>query len=249
MCKDPNNEAIPSASIIVSIQGVEDRREAVVDGGATINTIVQAAIPTHGIDSTETVFMVATGTYIHPVGEITLNVAWEGVERAVKFIVLESAASPVILGTSWTADVGAVTYYDEKERKMKCIRGAKAVKKLAESLAKIEQKEETIGATRQEVLAEKAVEEEAPFSINPTVETTETAETTTKMPLIVARMTDAVVAVDSSKQSNPGASPCETVYDQNAEPPHEHLLPWPTAEEALENRKTRPGRIDISSHY
>jgi hypothetical protein len=93
--------------------------------------------------------MVATGAYIHPVGEITINVTWEGVERAVKFIVL--AASPVILGTRWTADVGAVTYYDEKERKMKCIRGAKAVKKLAESLAKIEQKEETIGATRQEV--------------------------------------------------------------------------------------------------
>jgi hypothetical protein len=244
MCKDPNSEAIPSASIIVNIQGVEDGKEGIVDGGATINTIVQAAIPTHPIVSTETVFMVATGAYIHPVGEITINVTWEGVERAVKFIVLESAASPVILGTRWTADMGAVTYYDEKERKMKCIRGAKAVQQLAESLAEIEQKEETIGATRKEVLAEKAAEEEAPFSINPTVETTETAETTTTMPLIVARMTDAVVVVESSKQSSPGASPCEIVYGQTAEPPHERLFPWPTAEEALEDRKTRSGRID-----
>ncbi len=88
------------------------------------------------------------------------------------------------------------------------------------------------------------MEEEAPFSINPTVETTETAETTTKMPLIVARMTDAVLAVDSSKQSNPGASPYETVYEQTAEPPLERLFPWPTAEEALEDRKMRPRRIN-----
>lgn len=173
VCKDPNSKAIPSASIIVSIEGVEDGREAIVDGGATINTIVQAAIPTHSIDSTETVFMVATGTYIHPAGEITLNVTWEGVERTVKFIVLETAASPIILGTRWAADVGAVTHYDDKECKMKCIRGAKAVQQLAESLTEMEQKEETIGATHKEVFAEKAAEEEAPFSINPTVETTE----------------------------------------------------------------------------
>jgi hypothetical protein len=82
--------------------------------------------------------MVATGAYIHPVGEITLDVTWEGVEIAVRFIVLESAASPIILGTRWTADVGAVTHYDDKERKMKCIRGAKAVQQLADSLAEME---------------------------------------------------------------------------------------------------------------
>jgi hypothetical protein len=85
--------------------------------------------------------------------------------------------------------VGAVTHYDEKERKMKCIRGAKAVQQLAESLTEIEKKEETIGATHKEMSTEKAAEEEAPFSINPTVETTETAKTTTTIPLIVARMT------------------------------------------------------------
>ncbi len=186
MCKDPYSEAIPSASIIISIQGVADRREAIVDGGATINTIIQAAIPTQPIDPTETVFMVATGTHIHPIGEIILNVAWEGVERAVKFIVLESAASPIILGTRWAADVGAVTHYDDKERKMKCIRGAKAVRQLADSLAEMEQKEKTIGAAHEEITTEKSAEEETPFSINPTVET---VETTTIMPLIVARMT------------------------------------------------------------
>jgi hypothetical protein len=138
VCKDPYSEALPSASVIINIRGVEDRRVAIVDGGATINTIVRAAIPTHPVASTETVFMVATGAYIHPVGEITLDVTWEGVEIAVRFIVLESAASPIILGTRWTADVGAVTHYDDKERKMKCIRGAKAVQQLADSLAEME---------------------------------------------------------------------------------------------------------------
>jgi hypothetical protein len=245
VCKDPYSEAFPSASIIVSIQGVEDGKEAIVDGRATINTIVQAVIPTHPIVSTETVFMVATGAYIHPVVEITLNVTWEGVERAVKFIVLESAALPIILGTRWTADVSAVTHYNEKLRKMKCIRGAKAVQQLAESLAEIEQKEETIGATSKKIFTEKATEEEAPFSINPTVETTETVETTTTMSLIVARMTYAVVAISSSKQSSPRASPCEIVYGQTTEPPHGRLIPWPTAEEALEDQKARPERIDI----
>nr|CAH0104765.1 unnamed protein product [Daphnia galeata] len=168
-----------AASIIISIQGVADRREAIVDGGATINTIIQAAIPTQPIDLTETVFMVATGTHIHPIGEIILNVAWEGVERAVKFIVLESVASPIILGTRWAADVGAVTHYDDKERKMKCIRGAKAVRQLADSLAEMEQKEKTMDATHEEIITEKSAEEETPFSINPAVET---VETTTTMP-------------------------------------------------------------------
>jgi hypothetical protein len=88
--------------------------------------------------------MIATGDFIHPVGEVTLNLTWEGVERAVKFIVLKSAASPIILGTRWSADVGAITYFDGKEQKMKCIRGAGAVQQLAKLLAEGEEEKEKV---------------------------------------------------------------------------------------------------------
>jgi hypothetical protein len=88
--------------------------------------------------------MIATGDFIHPVGEVTLDLTWEGVERAVKFIVLKSAASPIILGTRWAADVGAITYFDGKEQKMKCIRGAGAVQQLAKLLAKGEEEKEKV---------------------------------------------------------------------------------------------------------
>jgi hypothetical protein len=49
------------------------------------------------------------------------------------------------------------------------------------------------------------------------------------------KVTDAVVAINSSRQSSTGVSPYEIIYGQTMELPHERLFPWPTAEETLED--------------
>jgi transposase InsO family protein len=59
------------------------------------------------------------------------------------------------------------------------------------------------------------------------------------------KVTDAVVAINSSRQSSTGVSPYEIIYGQTMELPHERLFPWPTDEETVEDQKTRSKRIGI----
>lgn len=60
------------------------------------------------------------------------------------------------------------------------------------------------------------------------------------------KVTDAVVAINSSKQSSTaGVPPYEIVYGQTMELSNERLFSRPTAEETLEDKKVRSKHIDM----
>lgn len=52
------------------------------------------------------------------------------------------------------------------------------------------------------------------------------------------KVTDAVVAINSAKQSSTRVSPYEIVYGQTMELPHERLFPWPPVENQDDQKAT-----------
>ncbi|KAI9553758.1 hypothetical protein GHT06_019016 [Daphnia sinensis] len=104
------------AIIEVTIDGIVGKLNALVDPGATVNAISQSLVSHLRIGRTQSPpLRFAHGTTSKaPIGEIVLNVSWEGQKEQVKLLVLGGPSHPIILGTNWIARVGVNVSLSEK---------------------------------------------------------------------------------------------------------------------------------------
>ena len=110
-----DSSSIRPAIIAVAVNNVEGKLNALVDPGATVNAIRRSLISHLPIEKTQTPSLkLADGTASRaPVGEIVLNICWNGHCEDVKLIVLENPSHPIILGTNWIASRGVIVSLSE----------------------------------------------------------------------------------------------------------------------------------------
>ena len=97
------------------MENIEEKVNALVDPGATVNAIRRSLVSHLKMEETQTPpLRLADGTAsIAPAGEIVLYLCWDGVSETVKILVLEDSSHPIILGTNWIARVGVVVSLSE----------------------------------------------------------------------------------------------------------------------------------------
>ena len=85
-----------------------------VDTGATINAVRRDLVQHLQINPTEIeCIALANDEREVPIGEVTVEVEWDGKVTEVTLIVLEKLHRPIILGTEWIAAADAVVYYNK----------------------------------------------------------------------------------------------------------------------------------------